>query len=195
MTNDLSYIAIDFETANTYQNSACSIGLVRFINGIEQDSVHSLIKPAKMYFIKEWTEQIHHISYKDVQDKPYFNQVWESLIEPFINQSPSLPFVAHNASFDMGVIKGCCTHYNMPIPNLKYFDSLKIARKTWLELKSHRLTFLGNYFNIEYEAHDALEDARTCGKLIKIAAENWGVSDIESLLNCCNLSLKSLEEL
>ena len=43
------YIAIDFETANTYANSACSVGLVRFIGGKETDSVHSLIPPAKMH--------------------------------------------------------------------------------------------------------------------------------------------------
>ena len=31
MNNKLDYIAIDFETANQYRNSACSVGLVRFI--------------------------------------------------------------------------------------------------------------------------------------------------------------------
>ena len=71
-SSKLDYIAIDFETANTYANSACSVGLVRFVGGKETDCVHSLIHPAKMYFIPEWTEEIHHISYGDVKDKPYF---------------------------------------------------------------------------------------------------------------------------
>ena len=31
----LDYIAIDFETANTYANSACSVALVRFTGGKE----------------------------------------------------------------------------------------------------------------------------------------------------------------
>ena len=35
MNNKLDYIAIDFETANYYKNSACSVGLVRFIDGKE----------------------------------------------------------------------------------------------------------------------------------------------------------------
>lgn len=43
----LDYIAIDFETANTYANSACSVGLVRFIDGKEADSVYTLIRPSK----------------------------------------------------------------------------------------------------------------------------------------------------
>ena len=63
MNNKLDYIAIDFETANQFKNSACSVGLVRFINGKETDSCYSLIHPAKMYFIPEWTRDIHHISY------------------------------------------------------------------------------------------------------------------------------------
>ena len=70
MNNKLDYIAIDFETANQYRNSACSVGLVRFIDGKETDSCYSLIHPAKMYFIPEWTRDIHHISYNDVRNKP-----------------------------------------------------------------------------------------------------------------------------
>lgn len=68
MNDKLDYIAIDFETANQYKNSACSIGLVHFINGKETDSCYSLIHPAKMYFIPEWTRDIHHISYNHVRD-------------------------------------------------------------------------------------------------------------------------------
>ena len=50
--------------ANDYPNSACSVGVVRFVNGIEQDSVYSLIKPPKMYFKPEYVN-IHHISCGD----------------------------------------------------------------------------------------------------------------------------------
>lgn len=38
----MTYYSIDFETANDYPNSAYSVGVVRFVNGIEQDSVYSL---------------------------------------------------------------------------------------------------------------------------------------------------------
>ena len=38
-------------------------------------------------------------------------------------------------------------------------------------LKSHTLTELGTHFCIEYLAHDALEDSRTCGQIIKLAAD------------------------
>ena len=80
MNNKLDYIAIDFETANQFKNSACSVGLVRFINGKETDSCYSLIHPAKMYFIPEWTRDIHHISYEYVRDKPYFPEIWDTMV-------------------------------------------------------------------------------------------------------------------
>ena len=188
----LDYIAIDFETANTYANSACSVGLVRFIDGKETDSVYSLIHPAKMYFIPEWTEQIHHISYRDVQDKPYFPEVWDTLVMPFILKTPDLPLVAHNARFDMNVIRQCCDYYGMPLPKLSYFDSLAVARKTWPELECHQLTFLGEHFGITYNAHDALEDSRTCGKIISLAADKWGIDDVDEILEMCGICRNGL---
>ncbi len=190
MNKKLNYIAIDFETANYFKNSACSVGLVRFIDGKETDSCHSLIRPAKMYFIPEWTKQIHHISYNDVRNKPYFPEIWDSLVMPFIDQMPDIPLVAHNGKiFDMPVIRECCKYYGMEIPKLKYFDSLEVARKTWPKLESHKLTDLGRFFEIEYLAHDALEDSRTCGKIIKLAAEKFGVDSVNELLSKCNLEI------
>lgn len=192
MNNKLDYIAIDFETANYYKNSACSVGLVRLIDGKETDSVYSLIHPAKMYFIPEWTETIHHISYDDVRDKPYFPEVWDTIVMPFINKTPDIPLVAHNENmFDMPVIKNCCEYFGMEVPKLEYFDSLIVAKKTWPDLESHRLTALGEYFKIEYLAHDALEDSRTCGQIIKFAADKWGVNSIEELLKSCKFELRS----
>ena len=188
----LDYIAIDFETSNTYPNSACSVALVRFKNGIETDSVYSLIHPAKMYFIPEWTQDIHHISYQDVINKPKFPEIWKTIMLPFINQSPALPLVAHNASFDMGVIKACCQYYNLQIKTINYFDSLKVARKTWAELKCHKLTFLGEHFGIKYLAHDALEDSRTCGKIIALATAKHKVQSVCDLLKACNLKMEEL---
>lgn len=191
MNNKLDYIAIDFETANQYRNSACAVGLVRFIKGKEVDSCYSLIHPAKMYFIPEWTEQIHHISYNDVRDKPYFPEIWDTMVIPFINQTTGIPLVAHNGNmFDMPVIKDCCCYYGMDVPKLEYFDSLIVAMKTWPELDSHKLTELGAYFGIDYLAHDALEDSRTCGQLIKLAADKWSVNSVDELLNACKTSTK-----
>ena len=192
MTKNLNFYVIDFETANTFANSACSVGVVRFINGKETGSVYSLIHPAKMYFIPEWTEQIHHISYDDVRDKPYFPEVWDNIIMPFVNEKPELPFVAHNARFDMNVIRKCCEYYGMEKPDIKYFDSLRIAQKTWTEFETHKLTYLAEQFGIIYDAHNALDDSLTCGKIVTLAAEKHRTNSVSKLLKKCNLQISKL---
>lgn len=188
----LDYVAIDFETANTYANSACSVGLVRFIDGQEVASLYSLICPAKMYFIPEWTEEIHHISYDDVRNKPQFPEAWNTLVAPFLEQVPGLPLVAHNAGFDMNVIRSCMDYYGMPVPQLYYFDSLKVAQRTWPELECHRLTYLGEKFLIQYDAHNALDDSRTCGKIVWLAAKAQDADSVDGLLAACGLEMRKL---
>ena len=171
----MTYYAIDFETANDYPNSACSVGVVRFIDGIEQDSVYSLIKPAKMYFKPEFID-IHHISYGDVRNEPQFPEVWQTVIDPFIKNpdGSETVFVAHNAKFDMGVLLACFKYYGMPIPKIEYKCTLNISRRTWKDFKCYKLTFLAEQFGIEYDAHNALDDARTCGKIYALSAEKLG---------------------
>lgn len=192
MHKSLNFYVIDFETANTFANSACSVGVVRFIEGKEAGSIYSLIHPAKMYFIPEWTEQIHHISYSDVRNKPYFPEVWDNIIMPFINENPSLPFVAHNACFDMNVIRKCCEYYGMEIPKIKYFDSLCIAQKTWPEFETHKLTYLAEQFGIIYDAHNALDDSLTCGKIVTLSAKKHNSDNISDLLKKCSCKFSIL---
>ena len=189
---ELSYIAIDFETANYYRNSACQVGLVRFINGEETDSVSSLIKPAKMYFVPEFTQDIHGISYDDVRNKPQFPEVWDSIVMPFINKTGPLPFVAHNAGFDMAVMRECCSYFGMDVPDFQYFDSLALAKSVWPEMAAHRLTALGEHFGINYLAHDALEDSRTCGLIVKKAAEKKECNCLDGLLKTAGIQMYGL---
>ncbi|MBQ7158468.1 MAG: hypothetical protein IJS09_03445 [Treponema sp.] len=47
-------------------------------------------------------------------------------------------------------------------------------------------------FKIEYNAHDALDDSRTCGKVIALAAEKWGAHYVSELLEKCACSLSSV---
>jgi len=123
----LNFIAIDFETANYNSNSACSIGLVRFVGGKEYDCISSLIRPPTNWFIQKWTDEIHHICWDDVCEEPYFDEVWNSTIVPFLNETPELPLVAHNAIFDMNVLRSCHEYYGMTLPKLTYFDSLQVT--------------------------------------------------------------------
>lgn len=105
--------------------------MVRVVDGQEVANLYSLIHPAKMYFIPEGTEEIHHISCDDVRNKPPFPEIWNTLVAPFLAEAPGLPLVANNAPFDMNVIRGCMDYFGMPVPELHYFDSRRVAQRTW----------------------------------------------------------------
>ncbi|MDR0597954.1 MAG: hypothetical protein LBG14_05545, partial [Treponema sp.] len=97
----MNFVAIDFETAQYAADSACSVGLVQFRNGAAQDSYYSLIRPPILYIRPEFTD-IHGIKVEDVRDAPVFADIWDTAILPFIGD---MPLAAHNASFDMGVLR------------------------------------------------------------------------------------------
>jgi len=184
----MDFVTLDFETANYSQNSACSIGLVKFLNGKVTDTYSSLIRPPKLYIRPDFTD-IHGLTVKDVLDAPRFNALWESDILPFFGD---LPFAAHNASFDAGVLKAVLEYYDLEVPALPYFCTCNLARRTWPQLKSHALTALAKHFNIIYKAHDALDDALTCGKLVLMSAEILKANNIKKLLASVRLEMKLL---
>ena len=188
----LDYIAIDFETANQYGSSAISVGLVRYVNGKETDNIYERICPPTDYFVQEWIDKVHHLTYADVKESPKFPEVWDQKIIPFIEKTPGLPLVAHNAKFDMSVIWDACNYYHHKLPGYNYFCSLQLSKKVWPELEKHALTFLGQKFGIKYIAHDALEDSRTCGLIVNLAAQKKGCCTIDELLKNCGLKFEKI---
>jgi DNA polymerase-3 subunit epsilon len=84
-------------------------------------------------------------------------------------------------------------HYGLPVPQLRYFCTCNLARKTWPNLKSHALTALAANFGIVYTAHNALDDAMTAGKLVQMAARKFGTgNDVGALLNTAGLEIKAV---
>lgn len=97
--SELSFTAIDFETANEKRDSICSIGLISVVNGKINEKKNHLIKPKEFRFT-EINKRIHGISESDVLNAPEFNQIWE-LISPYIDNQILL---AHNADFDIDAL-------------------------------------------------------------------------------------------
>jgi DNA polymerase-3 subunit epsilon len=181
----LDFAAIDFETGQYAPESALSVGIVKFIAGREVATYYSLLRPLVLEIRPDFTE-IHGLTVVDVADAPTFAQVWASEILPFID---GLPLAAHNASFDMRVLASLLAYYHLALPPLDAFCTLRLARLAWKGLPSYRLTALAEHFAIRYKAHNALEDARTCGVLVCRAAVEAGCGDTRSLLAAMGLAM------
>lgn len=95
----MNLISIDFETANKYRNSPCAIGLVVANEHGITDEFYSLINPLMDF--DPYNVYVHGITERDVEDAPTFDELWPK-ISDYISNSL---VVAHNASFDMSVLR------------------------------------------------------------------------------------------
>ena len=181
----MNFVSIDFETGKYSRESACSVGLVKYLNGKAEDTFYSLIRPPSLYIRPDFTD-IHGLTAEDVKDAPTFADLWDSKIKPFIGK---LPLAAHNAPFDMSVLFAVLEWYDLDIPALPYFCTCSLARHTWPGQESYSLCVLAEKFDIKYEAHNALEDAMTCGKLVQMSADKFGSANIKALLKAAGVEM------
>ena len=174
----LDFTAIDFETANSSSASACSVGLVKVRDGRVVDTASWLIKPPPGHdAFLEWNIRIHGIHARDVTDA----RGWAEQFADLIDFAGDDAFVAHNAGFDMGVIRGACAATGIRCPGYDYLCSLQVARKTY-SLDSYRLPVAAMAAGFEgFHHHEALADAEACAAIIVHAAGRHGARSLEEL--------------
>jgi DNA polymerase III subunit epsilon len=158
----MTFLAIDFETANYSKNSACAIGLVRVENNIITEKQTHLIKPPTSWFV--FTD-IHGITWSDVKDSPTFGELWP-LIKPMFDGADFL--VAHNSSFDEGVLRASCAEYGIEYPDIPFQCTVKISRKIW-NIYPTKLNLVCEHFNIPLDHHNAASDTEACAQIMMLA--------------------------
>jgi len=147
---------IDFETANDHPESACSIGIVVFEDGILIHQDAFLIKPASKYdYFTEMNISIHGIRPSDVEDAPNFSESYDRL-RPWFN---TCILAAHFAPFDLSVLKSLYKYYALAKPLTFCIDSVELSRKCFPRLVNHKLNTVCEYLDIPLNHHDALSDA------------------------------------
>lgn len=158
----MEYVAIDFETANQDPSSACAVGLARFdSDGRMTDSFYSLIRPPVMYF-DPVCMAVHGLSPADCRWQETFDNLFDR-IASFIGSDC---LVAHNAPFDMRVLKASAAFYGIKLPDWQYYCSLAVSRSLLPAYPSHALGYLVHeYLESDYDAHVAISDAEACGRL------------------------------
>lgn len=163
VTNDIDFIAIDFEIANNKMSSACSLGMA-FVK--DHDIIHEkyfLIQPPSLEFDKE-TTKIHGLTADNVRNERKFDEIWTEISSHFT----FTPIIAHNAQFDMSVLYSCLTEYSLELPNFEYIDSITLSTKACNgQGIGNSLIERLDYFGIEHnEHHNAMADARACAQLV-----------------------------
>ena len=179
----MKFVAIDFETANARRNSACSLGVIQ-----HEDGVYSrqswLIKPEPLEFTP-FNIQIHGITPQMVRNAPTFEEVWQEFREVL----ESNIVVAHNAAFDMSVIRYSLDQYKLPYPSIDYLCTLKLAQKALPGLINYKLPTVARQFGFDFRHHDALEDAMAAAEVLVHLLDNHGQGSIESLAEHFDIGL------
>lgn len=153
------FVALDFETADYYPDSACAVGLAKVRDNEVVDTLYSLLRPPRrrMFFT-----YIHGITWNDVCDSPTFVEFWPQIAD-FIRDATCL--VAHNASFDRRVLEACCQAGGIASPELPFLCTLQKSRKL-LSLPSNKLDDVCRHYGIVLNHHHAGSDAVGAARIL-----------------------------
>ena len=123
----MDFLALDFETATTAPDSPCELGIAVVRAGAVREVRNWLIKPKQWPWFSPWNIAVHGIKPEDVEDAPRWEEIWEE-VRALVNGAT---VVAHNAAFDMGVLRGTLASHGIDHPSFQYFCSVTMARRIW----------------------------------------------------------------
>lgn len=152
--------AFDVETPNVRADRLCSIGLTLVEQEKITDSFEYLVYP-DTYF-DDLCVGVHGITPERVEEEPEFPAIWDR-IRPFFEDRLIL---AHNACFDLNVLKRLFQHYGIEQAPVRYADTVQISRAVYGKLMpNHKLGTLCRELGIDLDAHHAGSDSYGCAAL------------------------------
>lgn len=181
--------AIDFETANGSPASVCAVGAVSMEDGVIGEPFYTLIRPAdNVSYFDPFNIRIHGITPAMAAAAPSFEEVYASLLPYFENAVVA----AHNARFDMTCLKEACRNLGLPVPPLRYFDTVSLSRKMYPQLPHHRLNGMCAYLGISLHHHHAASDAYGCLMIAVSVMQQTGIYEPEEMLKACRARICEL---
>ncbi|OLT25365.1 DNA polymerase III [Nocardiopsis sp. CNR-923] len=186
-----TWTAIDFETANQDRGSACAVGLVRVVDGRPVERHSTLIRPPDpVRHFSHHNVAVHGITAADVAHAPAWDAVWRRILD-FADGGA---LVAHNAPFDMGVVRRACAHTGLGHPAIDYACTLALSRRTWRALADHRLpTVCAHIGHRVTRHHRADADAEAAARIMIAAMSEHGTTSLAELSRAAGLRLGRLD--
>ena len=185
----LDFTAIDFETANSSSASACAVGLTRVRDGQVVATAGWLIQPPPghdRFF--ELNTRIHGLYAEDVIGAA----TWSEQLGDIAAFAGADILVAHNAGFDMTVLRRACEATGDICPPYRYACSLQVSRKVY-DIDSYRLPSVAAAAGFtDFAHHDAAADALACAHIMIDAARRVGAHDIPSMAEILGLRVAQI---
>lgn len=177
----MDYIVFDVETPNRANDRISAIGITVVRDRSVIDEYYSLVNPEAPF--DYFNIRLTGIDGKAVENAPTFPELW-SEISPVMDSGI---LVAHNAAFDMRVLKSCLRNYGIQWKqSVPYLCTVQAGRRL-LPGTSHKLNDLCEHFGIALDHHNAASDSRACAEILLRYIQTG--ADIHAFIKSCDLSL------
>lgn len=165
-------LGIDFETANRTRASASSLGIcmIDYASGEMIEKKNFLINPETDF--DHFNSMLTGITPVTVKDAPAFPAVLPEIVSR-VNENTLV--VAHNAAFDMSVLRRSCERYGCSFPELNYFCTYIMAKAFLPGLASYSLTSVAEKCGVPTMRHHVSDDdAEMCARIFMAFARECG---------------------
>ena len=127
------YIVFDVETPNRANDRMSAIGITAIKDSKIVANYFSLVDPETHF--DYFNTQLTGIDAEKVKGAPNFAELWKK-IEPIMSKGI---LVAHNAVFDMSVLRSCLRSYGITWkPTVEYLCTVQIGRRILPDMRSLR---------------------------------------------------------
>ncbi len=166
----MDFVAIDFETANEDYSSICQIGVCGFSNEQVEVTYSTLVDPDD--YFSPINVAIHKLDESIVRGAPLFPEIYGALENLLAGR-----LVVCHTHFDRLALQRVCEKHGLKQIECEWLDSARVVRRAWEQFhsKGYGLRNVAKFLSIEFQHHDALEDARACGEILLAAIEASGI--------------------
>uniref|UniRef100_A0A372IQ24 Transposase n=2 Tax=Paracidobacterium acidisoli TaxID=2303751 RepID=A0A372IQ24_9BACT len=167
----MDFVVLDLETANADLSSICQVGIASFSQGQHYSSWESLVNPED--YFDPVNVSIHGIDEEKVCSSPTLGEIYPQIMSLLCGN-----IVVSHTPFDRIALRRACGKQELSPIECKWLDSARVVRRTWdcFTHSGYGLRNVAAYLDIEYAAHNALEDARCAGEILLRAISKSGIS-------------------
>lgn len=155
-------VVFDVETPNRYNNRICSMGITLIKDGNITDTFHFLINPEAEF--DNTCISVHGIKPSDVVNAPIFPVIWDKISDLF----RSSLIAAHNATFDLSVLRKTLLAYGINESIIYYVCTLQMANNIITNIDNYKLPTLASYAGFDLQHHNAQSDSNCCAELLRM---------------------------
>ncbi len=167
LLNARVWAALDFETATTKRDSACSVAVVRVEGGRIVERFDELIRPFEAHVTMT---RIHGLRWSDLAGAARFGEVWTRAM----GLLHGVEFVAaHNAGFDRSVMRAACARARVRRYGGPWWCSMILARRLW-GIRPTKLPQVAAALGLPLVHHEAASDAAAVAGIIQAARADLG---------------------